>query len=87
MYEDSIVQDLCARERYNSADSCLGTDIYQLLKGMVLNVVLKSTHEKQAAKFAQEKLLRKPRPFGLSVSGNLKQLLVYCNYSGIGTGL
>ena len=40
---------------------------------MVLNVVLESTHEneheKQAAKV---KLLRKPRPFGLSVSRNGK---------------
>ena len=48
---------------------------------MVLNVVLKSTHEnehdKQAANFAQEKLLHKPRPFGLSVSCNLKSLR-YC---------
>ena len=71
-YTKTIVQDFCARQRYNSADSCSGTDIYQLLKGMVLNVVLKSTHEKQAAKFAQEKLLRKPRPFGLSASRNFK---------------
>ena len=50
----TIVRDLCARERYNSANSCSGTDIHRLLKGMVLNVVLKYTHEneheKQAAK-------------------------------------
>ena len=45
---------------------------------MVLNVVLESTHEneheKQAAKVS---LLHKPRPFGLSVSRNLKPRLVY----------
>ena len=72
----TIIRDLCVRERYSSADSCSGTEIYRLLKGMVLNVVLKSTHEneheKQAAKVAQEKLLRKPLLFGLSVSRNLK---------------
>ena len=63
------------RERYNSADSCSGTDIYRLLKGMVLNVVLESTleneHEKQAAQVCSRKLLHKPCPFGLSVSRNL----------------
>ena len=31
---------------------------------MVLNVVLKSTREKQATKLAREKPLHKPRPFG-----------------------
>ena len=41
---------------------------------MVLNVILKYTHEKQAAKFAQEKLSHKPHPFGLSVSYNLNLL-------------
>ena len=66
----TIVRDLFARERYNSADPCSGTYIYRLQKSMVLNVVLKYTHEKQAAKFAQEKLSCKPCPFGLSVSRN-----------------
>ena len=57
----TIIRDLCVRERYNSADSCSGTDIYRLLKGMVLNVVLKSTHEneheKQAAKVCSRKVV------------------------------
>ena len=51
------------------------SNIYQLLKGMILNVVLESTHEneheKQAAQVCSRKLLRKPSPFGLSVSRNL----------------
>ena len=71
----TIVRDLFARERYNSANPCSGIYIYRLLKGMVLNVVLKYAHEKQAAKFAQEKLSHKPRPFGLSVSRNLNESL------------
>ena len=69
----TIVRDICVRERYNSADSCSGTYIYRQLKGMILNVVFKSTHKKQAAKFAQEKLLHKPCPCVLSVSCNLKE--------------
>ena len=49
------------RYMYNSADSCSGTDIYRLLKGMVLNIVLESTHEneheKQAAKVSSRKVV------------------------------
>ena len=37
----TIIPDLCTCERYNSGNSCSSTYIYQLLKGMVLNVVLK----------------------------------------------
>ena len=40
VYEDSIVLDLYTCERYNSS-SCSGTYIYQLLKGMVHNAVVK----------------------------------------------
>ena len=54
------VQDLCMRERYNSADSCSGTYIYQLLKAMVLNVLLKSIHEKQAAKVCSKSCFTMP---------------------------
>ena len=50
-YMKTIVRDLFVRERYNSADPCSGTYIYRLPKGMLLNIVLKYTHEKQAAKF------------------------------------
>ena len=42
---------------------------------MVLNIVLKYTHKKQAAKFAQEKLPCKPRPIGLLVSRNLNIII------------
>ena len=66
-YMKTIVRDLCARERYNSADSCSGTDIYRLLKGMVLNVVLKYTHEKQAAKFAQEVVVQTTPPWVVGI--------------------
>ena len=72
-YMKTIIRDLCVRESYNSADSCSGTCIYWLLKGMVLNVVLKSTHESTSNKIL---LLRKPRPFGLSISRNLNLVLV-----------
>ena len=62
VYEDSIVRDLCVRERYNSANSCSGTCIYRLLKGMVLNIVLKSTHEKQATKICSRKVVMQTTP-------------------------
>ena len=54
MYKYSIIRDLCTRERYIPASSFSGTYIYQILKGMVLNVVLKSTREKQAEKVTQK---------------------------------
>ena len=55
VYEDSIVLDLCALEMHKFSDSCSGTYICRLLKTMVLNVVLKSTREKQAAKVCSRK--------------------------------
>lgn len=59
VYEDSIVH------------SCSGTYISQLLNGMVLNVVLKYTHEKQAGKCCPEVVVQ-TMPLWLSVSSNLK---------------
>ena len=50
------------RERYNSADSCSGTEIYRLLKCMVLNVVLEAIHEKQAAKVCSRKVVVQTTP-------------------------
>ena len=71
VYEDSIVWDLCVCERYNSADSCSGTCIYQLLKGMILNIVLKSTHEKQATKICSGKVVMQTTPLCVSISRNI----------------
>ena len=58
----TIVRDLCACERYNSASSCSGTYIYRLLKDMVLSVVLKSTCKKQAAKVCSRKAFTQTMP-------------------------
>ena len=58
----TIVRDLWVCERYNSANSCSCTCIYRLLKGMVLNIVLKSTHEKQATKICSRKVVVQTMP-------------------------